>query len=371
MFFVVVKSLVHYKRRLRALQHALAENQIHALLVTHLPNIRYLCGFSGSAGALLVTEEDAVFFSDGRYSQQARDEVKSARIVIGQSNLFDAVAAYLKQRIRARRGWRLGFEADYLTFSSRKHLGARLSSGVRLIETHRLIENARIIKDADEIRLIRRAAKVGAGLLLQATKAIKNGKNEGEVAAEMEYSARIAGAEAMSFSTIIAGGARSALPHARATKTAIPSGSFVVCDFGVILAGYCSDRTRTVFKGRPNADARAVYQAVLEAQQAGIEAVKPGVTAGDVDGACRKILKSKSLDKYFTHSTGHGVGLEIHESPRLAAGQTQILQPGMVVTVEPGVYIPRKWGVRIEDMVLVTERGHEVFAPGSKELIAL
>lgn len=362
---------MRYKLRLRNLQHVLAENQIHALLVTNLPNIRYLSGFSGSSAALLVAEESAVLFSDGRYSQQARDEVKNARIAIRQSNLFDATAAYLKEHIRSRHGWRLGFDADYLTVSSRRRLAGKLPSGIRLTETHGLVENGRLIKDQDEIDLMRKAAKVGAGLFSAATKAIKNGKNEGEVAAEMEYSARIAGAEAMSFSTIIAGGARSALPHARATTAAIPSGSFVVCDFGVILAGYCSDRTRTLFKGRPTADARAVYQAVLEAQLAGIAAVKSGVTAGEVDDACRKVLKSKSLDKYFTHSTGHGVGLEIHESPRLAAGQTQVLQPGMVVTVEPGVYVPGKWGVRIEDMVLITERGHEVLAPGSKELIAL
>jgi Xaa-Pro aminopeptidase len=361
---------VRYKLRLRNLQHALAENQIHALLVTNLPNVRYLSGFSGSTAALLVAEETAVFFSDGRYSRQARDEVKNARIVIGQSNLFDAAAAYLKEHIRSRHGWRLGFEADHTTVSARKRLAGRLPSGIRLTESHGLVENARIIKDTDEIDLIKKAAKVGAGLLPAATKAIENGKNEAEVAAVMEYSARIAGADAMSFSTIIAGGTRSALPHARATKAVIPRGSFVVCDFGVILAGYCSDRTRTVFKGRTNADARAVYQAVLEAQLAGIAAIMPGVTAGEVDDACRKVLKSKSLDKYFTHSTGHGVGLEIHESPRLATGQTRVLQPGMVVTVEPGVYIPGKWGVRIEDMVLVTKSGREVLAPGSKELIA-
>lgn len=362
---------MHYKLRLRNLQRSLAENQIHAFLVSNLPNIRYLSGFSGTSAILLVTEKDTVFFSDGRYSQQARDEVKGARLVIGQSNLLDAAASYLKEHIRSRHGWRLGFEADYLTVSSRKRLAGKLSSGIRLTETHGLVENARLIKDQDEVSLIIKAAKVGAALLSDATKAIKNGKNEAEVAAEMEYSARIAGADAMSFSTIIAGGARSALPHARATKTAIPSGSFVVCDFGVILAGYCSDRTRTVFKGRPNADAQAVYQAVLEAQLAGIAVIKPGITAGEVDDACRKVLKSNSLDKYFTHSTGHGVGLEIHESPRLAAGQTQVLQSGMVVTVEPGVYVPGKWGVRIEDMVLITERGHEVLAPGRKELVAL
>ncbi len=187
----------------------------------------------------------------------------------------------------------------------------------------------------------------------------------------MEYFARKAGAESMSFSTIIASGERSALPHGRATDAPIRSGGFVVCDFGVILAGYCSDMTRTVYVGRPTAEARRVYEAVREAQQAAVAAVRPGTSVGEVDGAARKLLRKVGLAKYFTHSTGHGVGLEIHEAPRVAAGQTDVLEPGMVITIEPGVYIPGKWGVRIEDMVAVTETGCEVLTPTSKELIAV
>jgi Xaa-Pro aminopeptidase len=175
----------------------------------------------------------------------------------------------------------------------------------------------------------------------------------------------------MSFPTIIAAGARSALPHGRASTQLIPSGAFVVCDFGVILSGYCSDQTRTVWVGSVPQDARRSYEAVREAQQAGIEAVRPGIAVGEVDAAARKVLKKAGLGRYFTHSTGHGVGLEIHESPRVAAGQTEVLIPGMVITIEPGVYFPGKWGVRIEDMVAVTTGGCEILTPTSKELLAV
>jgi Xaa-Pro aminopeptidase len=187
----------------------------------------------------------------------------------------------------------------------------------------------------------------------------------------MELAARRGGAEAMSFDTIIASGVRSALPHGRASTQSVPSGSFVVCDFGVILSGYCSDQTRTVWVGKVREDARHAYEAVRDAQQAAIETVRPGIAVGEVDAAARKVLKKAGLGRYFTHSTGHGVGLEIHETPRVADGQTELLQPGMVVTIEPGVYFPGKWGVRIEDMVAVTAGGCEVLTPTGKELVAV
>jgi Xaa-Pro aminopeptidase len=175
----------------------------------------------------------------------------------------------------------------------------------------------------------------------------------------------------MSFPTIIASGARSALPHGRASEQAIAANGFVVCDFGVILAGYCSDQTRTVWVGTAPEDARRAYEAVREAQQAAIDAVRPGVPVGELDGAARKVLNKAGLAKQFTHSTGHGVGLEIHEAPRVAAGQREVLRPGMVITIEPGVYFPGKWGVRIEDMVVVSEGGCEVLTPTSKDFLAI
>jgi Xaa-Pro aminopeptidase len=228
-----------------------------------------------------------------------------------------------------------------------------------------------MIKDADEIGRLRAAVALGASLFDRALEVIRPGVSESEVAAEMEYAARRAGAEEMSFPTIVASGKRSALPHGRASRAAIPSRGFVVCDFGVILTGYCSDRTRTVHVGRPTVEARRVYEAVQEAQAAAIETVRAGVSVDEVDQVARNILKGKGLARHFTHSTGHGVGLEIHEPPRIAAGQTEILRPGMVITVEPGVYIAGSGGVRIEDMVVVTEQGCEVLTPTSKELITI
>ena len=175
----------------------------------------------------------------------------------------------------------------------------------------------------------------------------------------------------MSFPSIIVSGTRSALPHGRPANEPVRPNGFVVCDFGVILTGYCSDRTRTVYVGRPSREARRIYDAVREAQQSAIASVRPGRTTGEVDRAARKVLRRHGLGRYFTHSTGHGVGLEIHEAPRIAAGQAEVLRPGMVITIEPGVYLPGQWGVRIEDMVLVTEGGCEVLAPSSTELIAV
>ena len=200
---------------------------------------------------------------------------------------------------------------------------------------------------------------------------IRPGVKETDVAAEMEHAARRAGAEAMSFPTIIAAGKRSALPHGRASRTPIAARGFVVCDFGVILAGYCSDRTRTVHLGRPTSEARRLYEAVREAQQAAIACVRAGVSVAEVDGAGRKVLQQQGLARHFTHSTGHGVGLEIHEAPRVAAGQTEVLRAGMVITIEPGVYFAGSGGVRIEDVVVVTDGGCEVLAPSSTELITI
>jgi Xaa-Pro aminopeptidase len=228
-----------------------------------------------------------------------------------------------------------------------------------------------MIKDTEEIARLRSACHLGVKLFDTILETLRPGATEAEVAGALEFEARKAGAEQMSFPTIVAAGARSALPHGRASREAIPARGFVVCDFGVILAGYCSDMTRTVHVGRAETEAWRVYEAVHGAQQAALDAVKPGVVVGEVDSAARKLLKKKGLAKFFTHSTGHGVGLEIHEAPRIATNQKEMLQLGMVVTIEPGVYIPGKFGVRIEDTVVVTETGHEVLTPCSKQLMTL
>lgn len=363
-----------YKGRQRGLQNALSAHRLDALLVTHLPNVRYLCGFTGSAGLLLIAQAGSVFFTDGRYRAQARAEVKGVKIVVaGKAPLATAAEWLLAHWSSGRRRptAKVGIDGEHMTVAARSRLAGVLPASFRLREAPPLVEQARMVKDQDELRCVRSAVSLGAGLFARALEVIRAGVREVEVAAEMEHAARKAGAEAMSFETIIASGERSALPHGRASQAAIPGEGFVVCDFGVILSGYCSDMTRTVYVGRPSAEARGVYQAVQQAQQAAVDAVRPGISVSEIDRAARKSLQHSGLAKYFTHSTGHGVGLEIHEAPRVAAGQTEILQPAMVITIEPGVYVPGKWGVRIEDMVMVTERGCEVLTPTSKELVTI
>jgi Xaa-Pro aminopeptidase len=363
-----------HRGRLSGLQTVLDHNHLQALWVTHLPNIRYLCGFTGTSGVLVISESTSAFFTDGRYSEQARAEVQGTRIMIARKPSMTAAAAWLganASRFGRETPRKLGIESEHLTVAARRQLASLLGSDFRLRETRGLVEQARMVKDEDEILRLRAAAVLGASLFDRALEVIRPGVKESEVAAEMEYAARQGGAEEMSFPTIIAGGKRSALPHGRASRAAIPPRGFVVCDFGVILSGYCSDRTRMVHMGRPSSKVRQVYDAVREAQAAAIEAVKPGVSVGEVDGAARSVLKKKGLARHFTHSTGHGVGLEIHEPPRLAAGQSEILRPGMVITIEPGVYVEGSGGIRIEDMVVVTERGCEVLAPTGKELITI
>ena len=354
--------------RFHRLRLKLGDNRLDFLLVTHLPNIRYLCGFTGSAAALLVADRGSILFTDGRYRTQAKAEVTGASVVIAHKSPAIAAAESVAAKPPRSTPPSVGIESECINASLRDRLSSVLKGKARLRSAPPLIERARMVKDADEILRIRQAAELGATLFGVACQKIRPGVPEIEVAAAMEFEARRAGAEGMSFSTILASGPRSAIVHGRASRAPIPRRGFVVCDFGVILAGYCSDRTRTVHLGKPSAEARKLYDAVLEAQLAAIGTVRPGVSAAEVDAAARGVLRKRKLARYFTHSTGHGLGLEIHESPRLAVGQSEILEPGMVITIEPGAYVPGKWGVRIEDVVVVTSSGCEVLAPSSKEL---
>ena len=355
-----------HRRRQQLLQRDLPRLRLDALLVTHLPNVRYLCGFTGSAGVLALAGQRAALFTDGRYTAQARREAVGVRVIISQGPAATAALQWL----HTQRAQVVGFEAERLSVAARNALAAT-SRRQRLRPTAGVIERARMIKEPGEVMLIREAVRLGSRLFPRVLRAIRPGVPETAVAASLEYAARRAGAEGMSFSTIVAAGARSALPHGVASSQVVPSKGFVLLDFGVILAGYCSDMSRTVYLGTLPARAREMYQAVREAQQAAVAAVRPQVAAGDVDAAARRVLKSAGYGRYFTHSTGHGVGLEIHEPPRLGKGQKELLQPGMVITIEPGVYVPGYGGVRIEDMVLVTPNGCEVLTPTPKDLVVL
>ena len=355
------------RARQERFQQTIDAERLDGFVVTHPANLRYLCGYTGSNGLLLFLSGRRTFFTDGRYTQQAREEVQGARIVIPKGSLLRAAV----ERMPQRKAVRIGFEADFTTVIAAAEMRKVAAGKLSWKPTSGLIMRQRIVKDADELPLIRAAVVMGAEVFEKTLDAIRPGVRESEVAGQLEFAARQAGAEGMSFETIVASGKRSALPHGRASREAIPRRGFVVVDSGVILRGYCSDMTRTVHVGRASREERKWYEAVLEAQLAAIAAVKPGKTAGEVDQAARGVLRRAKLDRFFTHSTGHGVGLEIHEPPRLGRAQQERLEPGMVVTIEPGIYVPGKGGIRIEDMVVVTATGCEGLTPVTKELIEI
>ncbi len=355
-----------FQGRRKNLLKALERQKVDALVVTHLPNVRYLCGFTGSAGVLLAIPRP-LFFTDGRYAGQAAAQVEGLRISIVHGSSLAAVAATcIKLGFK-----RVAIESEHLTVAQSDAFKQSLGKGIKVVGLAGAIEQLRALKDADEIERLRNAVELSSKLFRPLLRTMRPGVAESDVAAKLEYMARRAGAGGMSFETIVASAERSALAHGVASAAKLPAAGFVVLDYGVVLDGYCSDMTRTVHLGKAPSEARALYQAVLDAQLAAISVVRPGVTTGEVDQAARHDLKRAKLDRFFTHSTGHGVGLEIHELPRLAAGHDAILQPGMVITIEPGVYLPGKCGVRIEDMLLVTERGYEVLTPVGKKLIEL
>ena len=359
-------------RRIGALRRKISRAGLSGLVVTHLPDLRYLSGFSGSSAALAVTSRAARLFTDGRYTTQAADEVESAKVeIVSGSPAISAV-----QWLAAQSGIAMaGYDPTWTTVAELARWKAALPSRLRRSFLAALpappVEQLRRVKDEDEIAIMVEAALVGCRLFEHILGFIRPGLREIEVAAELEYQARIMGAEAMSFETIVASGVRSALPHGRATTAPLPRRGFLTLDFGVILKGYCSDMTRTVHLGKPRKDERHTYNSVLEAQQAGVAAVNSGATCAEVDEAARAVLRRDGLADAFSHSTGHGVGLEIHEQPRVGSGQATRLSPGMVITIEPGVYLQGKYGIRIEDMVAVTPTGGQVLTPAPKALIEL
>lgn len=351
------------KRRRRAWE-AVKSAGADGLLVTHLADVRYLTGFSGSNAAVAFAAGRAVLFTDGRYTTQAREEVSGLRVIVEKK----AAAVAAVEWLAARGVTHCAFDSANTTVADIENMRKALPAKLRrsfFAGREGVIARLREVKDADEVRRIRRAARLGCRLFDVALTTIAPGVSEVEVAAQMELAARRAGADGMSFETIVAGGRRSALPHGRATTAKLPRRGFVTLDFGVVLDGYCSDMTRTVHLGQAAGRDWDVYHSVLEAQVAAVRSVRPGVTCAAVDEAARSVLRQAKLDGWFIHSTGHGVGLEIHEGPRLASKQQQVLEAGMVITIEPGVYIPGEFGVRIEDMVLVTESGSEVLTSAS------
>ena len=358
--------MTEFQSRRTSLIEQFAELKIDALFVSFLPNVRYLTGFTGSNGLLLLSPERATFFTDPRYKLQSAREV-DCHVRVGTGPVLPRVAAQAaKEKIR-----RLGFEQARVSFEVYDSLKSKLPLGAALRPVAGIVERRRMRKSPVEIETIRAAVRINSEAFEQGIRAISPGMTESDLAAEIEYRMRRLGADKPSFETIVAAGSRSALPHANPGPTPLQHGCFVLIDMGATLNGYTSDMTRTLFLGRPGRKARDLYGAVLEAQLAAIDAVKPGNESGRVDRAARGILRKHGLEKAFMHSTGHGLGLEIHEPPRMGKGEKTPLEAGMAITIEPGAYIEGFGGVRIEDTVLVTANGCEILTPTPKVLLEL
>ena len=356
-----VNALV-FSARLTALAPALAE--VDAMLISGPPNVRYLSGFTGSNALLLVTGAGATLLTDPRYTlQAARQCPHPARVGRGP---LTAMAVEIAKR---RKFKRLGVERNRISFETWEALKAGLPSNCEVVPMTNAVENLRMVKSADEIALIRDSVETNSRAFRRALKSFRPGMRETELAAEIDYQARRAGAEAPAFETIVASGERSAFPHARPTSEKIAEKSMLLIDMGSFQAGYASDMTRTFFIGKAPKRFKQAYRAVLDAQLAAIGAVRPGVTAHHVDRAARKELTKSGHAAAFVHSTGHGLGLEIHEPPRIGDKGDVVLEKGFVVTIEPGVYYEGWGGIRIEDTVVVTDSGCEVLTPTLKELV--
>jgi Xaa-Pro aminopeptidase len=357
--FTDIHELMNYASRIRALRRLMSRQGIESMLIHHLADVRYLCGFTGSNAFLALTANRAAMFTDGRYIAQAREETRGARVIIAARSARDESCRWLADSGVKRCSFDPGTTTVSDLAAYRRAIPKTQRSFFQPLVSP-LVSELRLVKGQDEITLIQKAADLTVNLFHNILPHLKPGLPETSVAALLEHNARLQGAQAMSFDTIVASGVRSSFPHGHATGQGLPRKGFLTMDFGVILKGYCSDMTRTVFLGRPTHRERFTYDAVREAQLAAVDAVKPGVTCGEVDEAARSVLRKAGLAEFFTHSTGHGVGLEIHEPPRIAADQSQTLSPGMVVTIEPGVYLAGQFGVRIEDMVVVTRNGGQI-----------
>ena len=367
--------------RHRAIRNRLAALGLDGLVVTNPTNIRYLSNHSGSAGTLVVTHSEVHLLIDFRYEESVRS-VQASDAACPGLRTWPVPASYDEALIDMLSGLtmpaKLGIEAAHLTVARKEWLERTSTSrGLALTwtSTERVVEQPRLVKDASEIATLRDAAARLTGVAESAFRSIRSGVTEREVAGSIEMAMRAAGYERLAFDTIVASGPNAALPHYRAGTRILKPGDLVVLDFGGVLDGYCSDLTRTVSVGAPTPDALRLHAAVRDAQRAAMEAVKPGVPATSVDGAARGLLESRGLGEAFGHGTGHGLGLDIHEEPRVGPPRSHSasvqLEPGMVFTIEPGAYLPGMGGVRIEDDVLVTGDGCEVLTSVPRELLAL
>ncbi|MGB3410907.1 MAG: Xaa-Pro peptidase family protein [Microthrixaceae bacterium] len=353
--------------RIDRLRKLFEQSQIDALLVTNLVNVRYLCGFTGSAGLLLITPDEAVFVSDGRYRDQSAAELSgagvNARIDIVGADPDSAIA----DAVRAAGVKRLGLEEQSVSWALQRRWDSELFTGGNLVPTGGLVEELRLVKEPAESARIRSACAIADRALMDVRHRLADGPTEIEFGLELDARMRQLGAADVSFETIVASGPNGAKPHHHPSRRQIVEGDLVVIDFGALVDGYHSDMTRTLAVGDIGPQRQKMFDVVIESQQAGVDAVAQGVEASAVDAACRAVIDDAGWGDAFLHGTGHGVGLDIHEEPRVSSRSAATLVAGHVVTVEPGVYLPDLGGVRIEDTLLVTEDGSDRLTRATKD----
>ena len=351
--------------KLTKLRSMLRQEGIDGLLLTNSYNRTYMTGFTGTAGVVLLSAERALFITDFRYVEQAQKQAVGYEIVQHTGPITEEVAKRAKELGITK----LGFEQDTLTYSEYRMYGDKTEA--ELVPVSGLVEKLRLIKTDAEIKILKEAAQIADAAFTHILSFIRPGVSELAVSNELEFFMRKQGAASSSFDIIVASGHRSALPHGVASEKLIETGEFVTLDFGAYYKGYCSDITRTIAVGEPSQDLKDIYDVVLEAQLRGLDGIRAGVTGKEADALTRDYITEKGYGQYFGHSTGHGIGLEIHEGPGLSIRSDTVLEPGMAVTVEPGIYIAGLGGVRIEDDVIVTKEGNEILTHSPKELIIL
>ncbi len=356
--------MTEIEQRRQDVASRLPEWKTDALLVTSAANVRYLSGFAGSNSMMLVMPGETHFFTDPRYALEATRNVPG-KVHVVKGPLIAGVAAVIKRKKRKK----IGFESAWTSYDSYAKLKDALPLGAGLVPVGMIIEERRMLKSPEEIAKIRKSVQVNSDAYARVIRRLRPGITERDVAAEIDFQQKILGADGTAFDTIVAAGTNAARPHAHPGARRVEANELLLIDMGATVEGYTSDMTRVVHLGKAPAKIRGLYNAVLEAQLAGIAAVREGTTAAKVDAATRNVLKKYNLDRAFIHSTGHGLGLEIHEMPRLGKKDKTRLQAGMTVTIEPGVYIEGLTGIRIEDTVLVTKNGCEILTPTPKEFL--
>lgn len=351
-------------QRLTKLYNFLAERNLDGIIINKPENVTYFSGFTGDSGFLLINRDQKKLFTDFRYIEQAEKQAPEYDIVRIGAQPYEIVKANIHEL-----GLKyIGFESDFVVYDLYNKLNA--FDNIDFMPQH--LDTLRMIKDAVELDRIRKAVDIADQAFIHILSVIKPGVSEQEIAAELEYHMRKLGSEKAAFDTIVASGTRGALPHGIASAKKIETGDMVTMDYGAVYKGYHSDITRTVVVGKANARQKNIYQTVLTAQLTGVHTVKPGIHADEVDSAARDIIGEAGYKEYFGHGLGHGVGLAIHEEPRLSpAGTNVLLTENMVVTVEPGIYLPGWGGIRIEDTVVVAADGAQVLTSSSKELIEI